>query len=49
MAAVREPHPLLSAVEALGRGTTRAVAAIGQGALLLSDALGWLLLGRYCP
>ena len=46
MAAVREPHPLLTAVEALGRGTTRSVAAIGQGALLLSDVLGWIALGR---
>jgi len=46
MTAVREPHPLLGAVELLGRGTTRSVAAIGQGALLLTDAVGWIVLGR---
>jgi phospholipid/cholesterol/gamma-HCH transport system permease protein len=46
MAAVREPHLLLDAVEVLGRGTSRSVAAIGQGALLLTDAVGWIVFGR---
>jgi phospholipid/cholesterol/gamma-HCH transport system permease protein len=46
MTTAREPHPLVAAVEALGRGTIRSVAAMGQGALLLSDVLGWIAFGR---
>ena len=46
MAAPGPPSPPARVLEGIGRATLRSVSALGDGALLLLDALSWLALGR---
>ena len=46
MAAPGPPSPPARVLEGIGRASLRSVSALGDGALLLLDALTWLALGR---
>jgi phospholipid/cholesterol/gamma-HCH transport system permease protein len=46
MAAPGSPSPPLRVLEELGRATLRAVASLGEGALLFVASLEWIALGR---